>query len=81
MSRKKRGNRCANCGGLLMQKEVRFDQHWGERIVVFENVPARVCMECGESWFDAKTLKKMDVILAKNPKPLKRLSVPVWSFA
>ncbi|MBI2340147.1 MAG: type II toxin-antitoxin system MqsA family antitoxin [Deltaproteobacteria bacterium] len=76
----KKSDRCASCGGLLMSKKINFDQHWGSDIVVFEAVPARVCVLCGEVWLSSPVLKKMDRILLERRKPCRRLSVPVWSL-
>ncbi len=72
---------CANCGGLLVNKRVTHEQMWGERLVVFEDVPARECPQCGEVWLSGKVMESMDKVLEKGERPVHRLSVPVWSFA
>ncbi len=77
----KKSCKCACCGGRLIEKLVRHDQHWGEQIVVFEDVPARVCLSCGETWLSAKVVQKMDKILSQQRKPTKKMTVPVWSFS
>jgi len=71
---------CASCGGTLVAKEIRYDQHWGDDIVVFENVKAQVCPHCDEIWLDAKVVKKIDRILTQQEKPTYKMSVPVWNL-
>ncbi|MBI5789231.1 MAG: YgiT-type zinc finger protein [Candidatus Schekmanbacteria bacterium] len=74
------GKFCANCGGRLIKKAVTLDQHWGEQIVVFEDVPAKVCKDCQAIWRSCEVLESMDRILTQNVKPEKKLAVPVWSL-
>lgn len=76
----KKTRRCANCGGTLLHKRVQVDQHWGEDIVVFENVPADVCATCDQVWLGSRVLKEIQKVLGKNKKPSRKISVPVWSL-
>jgi YgiT-type zinc finger domain-containing protein len=71
---------CANCGGELKEKTVTLDQHWGAQIVVFEDVPARVCKDCQAIWLSSKVLELMDRILTQKLAPAKKIEVPVWSL-
>lgn len=77
----KKNHLCAVCGGRLILKKVRYDQHWGEEIVVFDDVPARVCLSCGEIWLGSHVVGAMDRILKQQKKPTKKITVPVWSLA
>lgn len=79
MNNKKR--LCANCGGTLVKKRISCEQRWGERLVAFEDVPARECPQCGAVWIPGKVLESMDRVLTKGERPAHRLSIPVWSFA
>ena len=78
---RKKSDKCAVCGGRLANKTIKYDQHWGDQIVVFEDVPARICISCGESWLSARVVKAMDKILTQQKKPKKRIAVPVWSLS
>ncbi len=54
---------CEFCGAQTTPKHVR-KQHWlHRRLYVIENVPAEVCMQCGERYFHAKTLDDVDRLL------------------
>lgn len=77
----KKNNICASCGGKLIQKKIKYDQHWGDDIVIFEDVPARVCLACGEIWLNSKVIRAMERILKQGKKPNKKMSVPVWSLS
>lgn len=48
---------------------------------MFEAVPARVCVSCGEVWFHSKVIKAMEKILKRQRKPKKKIMIPVWSLA
>jgi len=39
---------CPICGGELEEKEVKEDIWKGEKLLVIENVHAKVCEKCGE---------------------------------
>ena len=85
MSRGKRvpgaAETCYFCGrGILEQKHVTVDFRWGDhQLVVIENVPAKVCNECGERYFAAKVVRQMERI-AKEGQKDKEIRVPVISL-
>ncbi|MDH7486233.1 MAG: type II toxin-antitoxin system MqsA family antitoxin [Anaerolineae bacterium] len=72
--------RCYFCKGKLTEKKIHHVHHWGERIVVFEDVPAEVCQQCGEVYFRPEVLEKMDEAVLEELKPKARLSIPVFSM-
>lgn len=73
-------NYCAVCGGTLVDELIRYDKRFGDEVAVFEDVPARVCHQCGESWLDSAIVEKMEEIFHKKKKPTHKLLVPVWSL-
>ena len=44
---------CYFCKGKTEKQRVTVDYRWGDKLVVIENVPAEVCTQCGERYFDA----------------------------
>ena len=70
---------CAKCGGKLIDKVMTIDQHWGDELIIFEDVPAEVCIDCGEVWLSAETSEKMERVI-KEKKPAKTKEIPVWSL-
>ncbi len=68
---------CYFCGrGILEEREVTVDFRWGKKLVIIEDVPARVCMECGEQYYAADVVKQMEQI-AKEDRRDRELHVPV----
>ncbi|TET91213.1 MAG: YgiT-type zinc finger protein [Desulfobacteraceae bacterium] len=59
---------CGFCGGKLTKITIGQIQEYNQDIgaVVFENVPALQCTECGEKWFEGQILEAMDAVLAKS---------------
>ncbi|MBI5215233.1 MAG: type II toxin-antitoxin system MqsA family antitoxin [Ignavibacteriae bacterium] len=71
---------CFLCGGLLEQRTVTKIQTSKEELIgVVENVPAWVCNQCGEKYFDGPILEKIEQLL-DNRQPKRNLSVPAFEF-
>ena len=49
--------------------------------ILFEDVPAWVCKQCGEIWLSAQAAKTLDERMASELKPQRYISVPVFAFA
>ena len=43
---------CPLCGGKIGTGSTTFTVDFGSGVVVFRNVPANVCKQCGEAWID-----------------------------
>lgn len=72
---------CYFCKGETQEQKVRVDFRWGEDLVIIEAVPATVCQQCGEQYFDAQVSRQMEK-LAKAKLSAKRVvHVPVRHFA
>jgi len=55
-------------------------QHDG-RLIVIENVPARVHVETGEQFFSSQTVERIHEIIQSQRKPARTISTPVYDFA
>ena len=51
---------CEYCDGELTDKKIRLDYRAGTKLVAIENITARVCVKCGERYYDAVILKKVE---------------------
>jgi len=75
---------CTFCGGPVEEKRIEYDYRRRGRLLVMRNVPAGVCRQCGEKYFKADVLKKMDErfhnIFDRNQKPDQVLEIPAVSF-
>jgi len=70
---------CYYCGGTVEKKRIRHIHEWGEQIIIFENLPAEVCTQCGEKYLSPETIEYIDRVTSTK-KPEKYARVPVISF-
>jgi len=75
---------CANCQSSNIRTASVRSAFWhDERLVVVEDIPALVCDDCGEQFYDDTTAVVLD-LLRGDGFPLERargeLRVPVFSF-
>lgn len=68
---------CEFCKGQTAKKRVR-KQHWLKgRLYIVENVEAEVCEECGERYFHATTLDRIDQLISGEHEVKEMLAVEV----
>ncbi len=53
----------------MVQSKVKVDFRWGRKLKVIENVPAGVCQQCGEKYFQSVVYKAMEKLTASRAKP------------
>jgi len=71
---------CDFCGARTVKRKVR-KQHWLHgRLYIVENVEAEVCPECGERYFHATVLDKIDQLLESEHRVKECLDVEVVSL-
>ena len=73
--------RCEYCNGKVSAKKVTVHYRHRGKLVVIENVPARVCRSCGERYYDAVTVEKMETIARQKRAPRRAVLVPIRDFA
>lgn len=64
---------CFKCKGNLEEKITNYFVDLENTIIIIKGVPAKVCSECGEQYFDDKTAENIDKIVEQ----LKNLSAEV----
>ena len=64
---------CFMCKGELVEKKVNYMVDLESTIIIIKGVPAKVCNECKEQYFDDETSKNIENIVNK----LKDLSTEV----
>ncbi|WP_041589194.1 type II toxin-antitoxin system MqsA family antitoxin [Thermoanaerobacter wiegelii] len=73
-------NKCVKCGcEKLIKTKVTLEKWINGKLIVVENVPAWVCKECGEKYFDAETTLKLDEYFYESV-PEKIIEVPVFEY-
>jgi len=71
---------CFQCGSPTVKKLVTVENWWGDTFTLVENVPAWVCENCGEQYFDAEVIKELDEMKKKPLKAQRVIQVPVYEY-
>lgn len=76
---------CSFCGNKnFVNKEVEYMYTHSGQMLLVENVPCEECEYCGEKYFEAEVLKKIEqeyLEIYKNGKKVKKeVSVPVEEY-
>ena len=64
---------CFMCKGNLEIKKVNYVVDLNSTIIIIKGVPAKVCAQCGEQYFEDETAENIDKIVNQ----LKKLSTEV----
>lgn len=76
-------NKCYVCGGQLKKEKVNIARYWGKELIALNDVPALICQQCGERYFEAKVSSKIDQKIQdalKRKTPLQKINIPVVQF-
>ncbi len=77
-------NNCYFCiKGKLRKKRVDIVRYWGKELIALNDVPALVCDQCGEKYFDARTSHRIDKLIQealKRKSTVPKIDVPVVQF-
>jgi YgiT-type zinc finger domain-containing protein len=72
---------CYFCIGKVVQQPTSVDFWWGDDLKIIENVPAGICTQCGEKYFDSPVYKQMERLATGSGEALRRLSVDVVRYS
>ena len=53
----------------------------GEKFHLVENIPAMVCSRCGDEIFNRETTERIRVMLHGKDKPVRSISLDVFSYS
>jgi YgiT-type zinc finger domain-containing protein len=65
----------------LVERRVTYTVEVEGKLIVVENVPARVCLETGEQLFAPETVDRLQKMIWEQKKPSRVIKVPVLDFA
>ena len=65
----------------MVERKVSYTVEVEGKIIVVENVPARVCLETGEQFFAPETVERLQKMIRGQSKPSRFIEVPVFEFA
>jgi len=72
--------KCFLCGGSTTKRLITAENWWGKELTLIENVPAWVCDNCGEKYFEPKVCEELDRMRKAPPAAKKTIQIPVYSF-
>ena len=71
---------CSNCKGTLEEQLTTYTQWYEERLVVIENVPAWVCEQCGETYFDPEIVDRVQQLIWSEAEPVRVVETDVYDL-
>lgn len=60
--------KCFRCKGELEERKVNYFVDLDNTMIIIKGVPAKVCSNCGEKYFDDKTAENIDKIVNEMKK-------------
>jgi YgiT-type zinc finger domain-containing protein len=73
---------CPRCkSGTLENRTIRYPQEFEGTFYIIENVPARVCTQCGEILISETVAEKIQQIVWSGAEPERTENVPVYDIA
>ena len=78
----KKITRCYFChGGPVVKGKTDHISRMNGQLVEVEDVPCEICQQCGEKYFDPKTIRKLELIIKLRAKVKEYIQLPVYSYA
>lgn len=65
----------------MSKKQVTYTLNLNGKIVIIENVPARVNEETGEQFFSASTVERLQQTILDREEPDHFVQVPVYNYS
>ena len=72
--------KCIFCGGKLETRKVTFVYDYDNDYFLIENVPAEVCLQCGEKTYAPDVTDDLIAFSKKRRKPVRSVEVPVFDY-
>jgi YgiT-type zinc finger domain-containing protein len=72
--------KCVFCGGSVESRKVTFVYDYEDDYFFIENVPAEVCMQCGEKTYSPEVTDEVLRVVKKKLNPVKTVQVPVFDY-
>jgi hypothetical protein len=70
----------SNNNETLVEKTVTYSLEMNGKLLLIENVPARVNIETGEQFFSPSTVESLQQIIFSQKQPVRFIETPVYNF-
>lgn len=67
--------KCIMCKGNVIQKKHTFIQEFDNCIIIIKNVPALVCSQCGEVYYNDEISEKLEEIVNRLQTMVKDVAI------
>ncbi len=64
-----------------LDQRVSYTLQTGDKLVLVENVPARVCVQTGERLFAPEVVERLQEIIWNQKRPIRTIETPVFEFS
>jgi len=71
---------CEYCDSKVVERKVRVNYWYRDKLIVIEDVPVGVCTNCGERYYDASAVKRMEKIAKEKIGIVRTITVPVAEY-
>lgn len=71
---------CDVCRAAVTEGKTKLTVELDDKLVVVENVPAKVCGQCGERLFSPDTVEKLQKTVWEQNDPVRIIETPVFDF-
>ena len=72
--------KCIFCGGKIVSRKATFVYDYDDDYLLIENVPAEVCLQCGEKTYAPDVADDLINLSKKRLKPDRTVKVPVFDY-
>mgnify|MGYP001581923252 CR=1 FL=1 len=72
---------CNICHGQVEEELTSYTRWLEGRLIVVENVPAWVCGQCGETYYDPDVVEHLQTVIWSNRPPARMIETPVYDLA
>ena len=72
---------CCYCGGNTSESTATYVVEIGERIIIIKHVPCEKCTQCGEPFYNATVVERLEQITEQLEKTLTEIAVVNYSVA
>ena len=72
--------KCIFCGGKTVQQDVTFFYEHDDEYLFIQNVPAEVCLQCGEKTYSPEVTDDIINLVKQKMKAKRTIEVPVFDY-
>lgn len=72
--------RCERCGGVIKEEKIEYSLLYEGRLIIIENVPASVCHQCGEKFFDPEIVERLQNVVWSHQRPVRIIETFVFDL-